>query len=173
MPHNFFCCFVFRFREITHGKMQVFLNQPWWQMHASLISIVWKNKSFVWKGHHCIGGYKTTHDLLNWSEPFIFPFLQSSQVLFILRWTGILPSCFTLSNKIWINKTKNGYKRVDIGQSARTGMKPTITSWLQASPPPPPQIKNGHKATWILAWVLGEHEARQRAQSARTHAAKK
>ena len=42
---NFFGCFVFRFREITHAKMQVFLVA-----NARFTdSIVWKNKGFVWK----------------------------------------------------------------------------------------------------------------------------
>ena len=34
--------------------MQVFLNQPWRQMHNSLILIVWKNKGLIidWRGCH-------------------------------------------------------------------------------------------------------------------------
>ena len=54
LPCNFFCCFVFRFREIMHAKMQVFLVAN--VRFAN--SVVWKNKSFVWKGHcqekHCV-----------------------------------------------------------------------------------------------------------------------
>ena len=42
LPHNFFCCFVFRFQEI-------FLNQPWQQMHASLILLFGKTKAFFGK----------------------------------------------------------------------------------------------------------------------------
>ena len=42
---NFFCCFVFCFREI----MQVFLNQPWRQMRASLILLFEKIKAFFGK----------------------------------------------------------------------------------------------------------------------------
>ena len=39
---NFFCCFVFRFREI-------FFNQHWWQMRASLILLFGKTKAFFGK----------------------------------------------------------------------------------------------------------------------------
>ena len=42
LPRNFFCCFVFRFREI-------FLNQPWRQMRASLILLYGKAKAFFGK----------------------------------------------------------------------------------------------------------------------------
>ena len=48
-PHHFFPYFVFSFREITHAKLQVFLNQPWQQMHTFADSIVWKNKSLFGK----------------------------------------------------------------------------------------------------------------------------
>ena len=44
LSRNFFCCFVFRFREI-------FFNQHWRQNARFADSIVWKNKSFLWKGH--------------------------------------------------------------------------------------------------------------------------
>ena len=44
LPCNFYCCFVFRFREITHAKMQVFLYQPWWQIHALLTLLFGKTK---------------------------------------------------------------------------------------------------------------------------------
>ena len=44
LSRNFFCCFVFRFREI-------FFNQHWRQNARLADSIVWKNKSFLWKGH--------------------------------------------------------------------------------------------------------------------------
>ena len=50
--------------------------------------------------------FKSTRDLRNESEPFICPFWQPNQVLFIWSCTGILPSYFTLSNKIW--KKENG-----------------------------------------------------------------
>ena len=40
--HNFFCCFVFRFREI-------FFNQHWRQMRASLILLFGKTKVFFGK----------------------------------------------------------------------------------------------------------------------------
>ena len=46
---NFFCCFVFHFREIMHAKMQVFLNQPWRQMHALLILLFGKTKALFEK----------------------------------------------------------------------------------------------------------------------------
>ena len=39
---NFFCCFVFRFREI-------FFNQHWEQMHASLVLLFGKTKGFFGK----------------------------------------------------------------------------------------------------------------------------
>ena len=42
LPRNFFCCFVFRFQEI-------FLNQHWQQMHASLILLFGKTKAFFGK----------------------------------------------------------------------------------------------------------------------------
>ena len=53
LPRNSFCCFVFRFRVI-------FLNQHWWQMHASLILLFGKTKAFFGKDtarkklHFCI-----------------------------------------------------------------------------------------------------------------------
>ena len=42
LSHNFFCCFVFRFREI-------FFNQHWQQMRASLILLFGKTKGFFGK----------------------------------------------------------------------------------------------------------------------------
>ena len=46
-PVIFLSCFVFRFREITHENMQVFLAA-----NAHLTdSIVSKNQSFLSKGH--------------------------------------------------------------------------------------------------------------------------
>ena len=42
LPHNFFCCFVFRFREI-------FLNQHWPQMCTLLILLFGKTKAFFGK----------------------------------------------------------------------------------------------------------------------------
>ena len=42
LPRNFFCCFVFRFQEI-------FLNQYWQQMRASLILLFGKTKAFFGK----------------------------------------------------------------------------------------------------------------------------
>ena len=45
LSRNFFCCFVFRFREITHAKVQVFLNQPWRQTHTLLILLFEKTKA--------------------------------------------------------------------------------------------------------------------------------
>ena len=42
LSHNFFCCFVFRFREI-------FFNQHWRQMRASLILLFGKTKAFSGK----------------------------------------------------------------------------------------------------------------------------
>ena len=42
LPRNFFCCFVFRFQEI-------FLNQHWQQMRASLILLFGKTKAFFGK----------------------------------------------------------------------------------------------------------------------------
>ena len=42
LPRNFFCCFVFRCREI-------FLNQHWRQMHASVILLFGKAKAFFGK----------------------------------------------------------------------------------------------------------------------------
>ena len=42
LPRKFFWCFVFHFREI-------FLNQPWRQMHASLILLFAKTKAFFGK----------------------------------------------------------------------------------------------------------------------------
>ena len=53
LSRNFFCCFVFRFREI-------FFNQHWRQMRASLILLVGKAKAFFGKDtarkklHFCI-----------------------------------------------------------------------------------------------------------------------
>ena len=44
LSRNFFCCFVFCFREI-------FFNQHWRQNARFADSVVWKNKSFLWKGH--------------------------------------------------------------------------------------------------------------------------
>ena len=44
--------------------------------------------------------YVLMYDSLMVFDPFIFPFLQSNQVLFMLSLTGILPSWSTLSNKI-------------------------------------------------------------------------
>ena len=49
MSCNFFGCFVFGFREITHAKVQVFLNQPWRQMRASLIPLIGKTKALLGK----------------------------------------------------------------------------------------------------------------------------
>ena len=49
IARNFFCGFVFRFREITHAKVQVFLNQPWRQMRASLIPLFGKTKALFGK----------------------------------------------------------------------------------------------------------------------------
>ena len=43
LSRNFFCCFVFRFREI-------FFNQHWRQMRASLILLFGKTKAFFGKG---------------------------------------------------------------------------------------------------------------------------
>ena len=42
LSRNFFCCFVFRFREI-------FFNQHWRQMRASLILLFGKTKAFFGK----------------------------------------------------------------------------------------------------------------------------
>ena len=42
LSHNFFCCFVFRFRKI-------FFNQHWRQMRASLILLFGKTKAFFRK----------------------------------------------------------------------------------------------------------------------------
>ena len=42
LSRNFFCCFDFRFREI-------FFNQHWWQMRASLILLFGKTKAFFGK----------------------------------------------------------------------------------------------------------------------------
>ena len=42
LSHNFFCCFVFRFREI-------FFSQHWRQMCASLILLFGKTKAFFGK----------------------------------------------------------------------------------------------------------------------------
>ena len=42
MSRNFFCCFVFRFREI-------FFNQHWRKMRASLILLFGKTKAFFGK----------------------------------------------------------------------------------------------------------------------------
>ena len=42
LSRNFFCCFVFRFREI-------FFNQHWRQMRASLILLFGKTKGFFGK----------------------------------------------------------------------------------------------------------------------------
>ena len=53
LSHNFFCCFVVRFREI-------FFNQHWRQMRASLILLFGKTKAFFGKDtarkklHFCI-----------------------------------------------------------------------------------------------------------------------
>ena len=53
LSRNFFCCFVFRFREI-------FFNQHWRQMRASLILLFGKTKAFFGKDtarkklHFCI-----------------------------------------------------------------------------------------------------------------------
>ena len=43
----FFCCCCFQ--EITHAKMQVFLDQPWQQMCASLIILFGKTKALFGK----------------------------------------------------------------------------------------------------------------------------
>ena len=48
-PVSFFAVLFFIFREITHAKVQVFLNQPWWQMCASLISLFLRTKSLFGK----------------------------------------------------------------------------------------------------------------------------
>ena len=49
LPHNFYCCLVFWFREIAHAKMQVLLNQPWRQMRASLILLFGNTKALFGK----------------------------------------------------------------------------------------------------------------------------
>ena len=45
----FSAVFVFRLREITHAKMQVFLNQPWREMRTSLILLFGKTKALFGK----------------------------------------------------------------------------------------------------------------------------
>ena len=42
LSRNFFCCFVLRFREI-------FFNQHWWEMRATLILLFGKTKAFFGK----------------------------------------------------------------------------------------------------------------------------
>ena len=44
-PVIFTVVLFFVFKGIMHAKMQVFLNQLWRQMHASLILLFGKNKS--------------------------------------------------------------------------------------------------------------------------------
>ena len=48
-PIIFTAVLFFRFREIMHARMQVFLNQPWWQMHTSLILLFGKTKDLFGK----------------------------------------------------------------------------------------------------------------------------
>ena len=44
-----FSAVLFSFSGIMHANMQLFLKQPWWKMHASLILLIAKRKALFGK----------------------------------------------------------------------------------------------------------------------------
>ena len=88
-PMIFFCCFVFRFREIC-------LNQPWWQMRASLILLFGKTKAFFGKD---IARKKPRFCICYLWKMKEKPANLNSGVCFSLKWKATCKNCAHLDEE--------------------------------------------------------------------------